>query len=94
VRREPQPISRSERSPGPGALGRARTDNPKILEQRHPICTHGSGSCSAEHLPAGRRLDLGTVIIGAFLDDGVKRVMDLPEEEEPMLIIPVGKGLR
>ncbi len=39
-------------------------------------------------------LDLGTVIIGAFLDDGVKRVMDLPEEEEPMLIIPVGKGLR
>jgi len=36
-------------------------------------------------------LDLGSVIIGAFQDDDVKRVLDLPEEEQPMLIIPVGK---
>ncbi|HXG30540.1 MAG TPA: SagB/ThcOx family dehydrogenase [Thermodesulfobacteriota bacterium] len=36
-------------------------------------------------------LNLGTVVIGAFDDTGVKRVMDMPDEERPLCIIPVGR---
>jgi SagB-type dehydrogenase family enzyme len=38
-------------------------------------------------------LDLGTVVIGAFDDDAVKRVISLPPEEEPLAIMPVGRPL-
>jgi len=37
-------------------------------------------------------LGLATVVIGAFDDQEVSRVLSLPAGEEPMLIIPVGKG--
>ncbi len=36
-------------------------------------------------------LRLGTVVIGAFDDDEVGRVLGLPSGEEPMIIMPVGK---
>lgn len=36
-------------------------------------------------------LDLGTVLIGAFDDDGVRRVVSLSPEEEPLSIMPVGR---
>lgn len=36
-------------------------------------------------------LNLGTVIVGAFNDEEVKRVMNLPEEEQPLCLMPVGK---
>jgi len=36
-------------------------------------------------------LRLGTVVIGAFDDEGVSRVLGLPSGEEPMLIMPVGR---
>ena len=36
-------------------------------------------------------LKLGTVTIGAFDDDGVKRVLGLPVDEEPLYIMPVGR---
>lgn len=39
-------------------------------------------------------LDLGTVVIGAFDDDGVRRVMSLSPEEEPLSIMPVGRTRR
>ncbi|MFQ6134615.1 MAG: SagB/ThcOx family dehydrogenase [Nitrososphaerales archaeon] len=35
-------------------------------------------------------LGLGTVVLGAFLDDQVKELMGLPEDEEPLYILPVG----
>ncbi|HEY6006748.1 MAG TPA: SagB/ThcOx family dehydrogenase [Geobacteraceae bacterium] len=37
-------------------------------------------------------LDLGTVVIGAFDDDDVKRVMSLSPGEEPLAIMPVGRA--
>ncbi len=36
-------------------------------------------------------LGLGTVAIGAFFDDKVKKVLNAPEEEEPLYIMPVGR---
>lgn len=36
-------------------------------------------------------LDLGTVVIGAFDDDALGRVMSLSSEEEPLSIMPVGR---
>ena len=36
-------------------------------------------------------LGLGTVMVGAFDDDSVKKVLGLPEGEEPLYLIPLGK---
>lgn len=36
-------------------------------------------------------LNLGAVIVGAFDDDGVKDVLQLPDDEQPLVLIPVGK---
>jgi nitroreductase len=36
-------------------------------------------------------LGLGAVPIGAFYDDQVSRVLNLPEDHEPLYLIPVGR---
>jgi SagB-type dehydrogenase family enzyme len=36
-------------------------------------------------------LDLGTVVIGAFHDEAVKKAVGLPRNEEPVCIMPVGR---
>jgi len=36
-------------------------------------------------------MNLGMVIIGAFYDDQVKEVLNLPENEEPLYIMPAGR---
>ena len=36
-------------------------------------------------------LGLGTVAVGAFDDDEVKKILELPADEEPLYIMPVGK---
>jgi SagB-type dehydrogenase family enzyme len=35
-------------------------------------------------------LGLGTVVMGAFVDDDVHRVMQLSADQHPLLILPVG----
>lgn len=36
-------------------------------------------------------LNLGTVVLGAFEDPKVKRVVNMPAEEQPLYIMPVGR---
>ena len=36
-------------------------------------------------------LDLGTVVVGAFDDDEMKKIINMPKEEHPLLIMPVGR---
>jgi len=39
----------------------------------------------------GVALGLGTVLMGAFRDEEVKKALQLPDDERPLLIIPLGK---
>jgi SagB-type dehydrogenase family enzyme len=36
-------------------------------------------------------LNLGTVVMGAFWDEAVRKVMNMPDEEHPLCIMPVGR---
>lgn len=36
-------------------------------------------------------LGLGMVVVGAFLDDEVQKLLDLPEKSKPLYIIPIGR---
>jgi len=42
----------------------------------------------------GASLGIGTVMIGAYKDDDLKRVLNLPDDEKPMAVMPIGKMLR
>jgi len=42
----------------------------------------------------GGSLGIGTVMIGAYKDDGLKRVLNLPDDEKPMAVMPIGKMLK
>jgi nitroreductase len=36
-------------------------------------------------------LELGSVVVGAFVDGDVKKVLHMPNSEDPLAIIPVGR---
>ncbi len=36
-------------------------------------------------------LDLGSVVIGAFHDEQVRAILHLPDREQPLTIMPMGK---
>lgn len=36
-------------------------------------------------------LNLGTVVVGAFYDDEVKKIMNMRDNEQPLCIMPIGK---
>ncbi len=36
-------------------------------------------------------LGLGTVAVGAFSDEDMKRILNLPENEDPLYLMPIGK---
>ncbi|MDH4197174.1 MAG: SagB/ThcOx family dehydrogenase [Candidatus Aminicenantes bacterium] len=49
------------------------------------------GSIAENVYLQGMTLGIGTVIIGAFADKDVKNVLQLPEDENPLAIMPLGK---
>ncbi len=49
-----------------------------------------AGHASENILLQAVALELGTVVVGAFDDHEVQRVLDLPVEHEPLLVISVG----
>lgn len=50
------------------------------------------GHASQNFLLQAVALGLAGAIVGAFDDDGLKRLLHLPEEERPVAILPVGYG--
>jgi len=49
------------------------------------------GSIAENVYLQGVALGIGTVVIGAFADKDVKNVLQLPEDESPLAIMPLGK---
>ena len=48
-------------------------------------------TCSTEYTPSGgSSLALGSVPVGAFNDDQVRKVLNLPANHEPLYLIPLG----
>jgi nitroreductase len=61
-------------------------------EQRY---VHMDAGHSAQNLYlAACSLSLGTVEIGAFIDERVKSVLGLEGDEVPLLVMPVGHPIR
>jgi SagB-type dehydrogenase family enzyme len=51
-----------------------------------------AGSVAQNIYLQSESLGLGTVLIGAFRDAGVKEALNLPAEEDPLIIMPIGKA--
>jgi SagB-type dehydrogenase family enzyme len=53
-----------------------------------------AGSIAENIYLQGATLGLGTVLIGAFKDEEVKKVLQMPEDERPLIIMPLGKAAK
>ena len=63
----------------------------KYGEERSPRYVHLEAGHAAQNiLLQAVALNLGAVPIGAFLDDEVKQVLQLPFDHQPLYLIPVG----
>lgn len=49
-----------------------------------------AGHAAQNVLLEGVALGLGAVVVGAFSDGDVKKILELPAEEQPLYLIPVG----
>jgi SagB-type dehydrogenase family enzyme len=56
------------------------------------ICMEAGHAAQNVYLQASS-LDLGTVVVGAFQDERVKKVLQMPAKESPLYIMPVGRRL-
>ena len=67
----------------------------KYGEQRTPRYVHMEVGHSAENLLLEAvALGLGGVLIGAFYDRDIERVLSLPTDQKPLYLIPVGHPLQ
>lgn len=63
----------------------------KYGEERSPRYVHLEAGHAAQNLLLQAvALDLGAVPIGAFMDDQVMEVLSLPDDHQPLYLIPVG----
>ena len=54
---------------------------------------HMEAGCAAQNIYLqAESLNLGTVLIGAFHDDQVSSILDLPVDEEPLWLMPIGRS--
>lgn len=57
------------------------------MQYVHMEAGHAAQNVFLQTVPLG----LGTVVIGAFYDDAVKKVLNMSDREQPLYIMPVGK---
>jgi len=50
-----------------------------------------AGHCAQNIYLQATALNLGMVTVGAFYDDQVKSILDMPDNEVPLYVIPVGR---
>ncbi len=66
----------------------------KYGEERSPRYVHLEAGHAAQNiLLQAVALDLGAVPIGAFYDDQVQQVLELPPDHQPLYLIPTGRAL-
>ncbi len=58
------------------------------IQYVHMEAGHAAQNVSLQAVP----LNLGTVVIGAFQDDEVKKVLKMPDREQPLYVMPVGRA--
>jgi SagB-type dehydrogenase family enzyme len=64
----------------------------KKYGDRGIMYTHVEVGCAAENVCLqAETLNLGTVVMGAFHDDRVQKVIGAGDDEEPLAIMPVGR---
>lgn len=63
----------------------------RVYDDRAGLYIHIEVGCASENLMLqAAALGLGSVAVGAFYEDDIKKVLDLPRGWEPYLIVPVG----
>jgi SagB-type dehydrogenase family enzyme len=65
--------------------------SPKYVERAERYVHIEVGSIAQNIYLQGITLGIGTVLIGAFVDDEVKKVLSMPDDEHPLAIMPLGK---
>ncbi len=59
---------------------------------RELYCIQDTAAAVENLLLAATRLGYGSCWVGAFMEDEVSKVLNIPEEKRPVAMVPVGKG--